>query len=112
MRIRAVTPGLRKSLTLEMIARSAAIALTFLAFGVCASASQATSRVSVQMIGCGSCSSRSLGITLWDESQGIEVPPKVVNWTARGAILSIAPGYYRVSLRTAKCSGERYLAVL
>ncbi len=95
-----------------MTARSVAVLLAFLALGTCASATQMRSRVSVQMIGCVSCNSRSLGITLWDQAQGVEVRPAIVNWTHDGAVLSIPPGYYRVWLRTTACRGDGYLAVL
>jgi len=76
----------------------------------------ALARVTVLFTSCKECSARAAGISLRGAESNAPIIPDVIERRRDRLVLSVKPGYYRVSTwiasPTENCQGERFLAVL
>lgn len=94
-----------------MTARSIILSLALLSMGVWPGGG-GTVRVTVHLIGCSECRSRSPGVSVWDKAQDAEIAPQVSGRNADGFVLALPPGYYRVFLRGKVCNADPFLGLL
>jgi streptogramin lyase len=83
------------------------------ATGICfATGAPRVTHAAVHFVGCSDCAAKPPSVSVWDEGINAPLTPAVSRRTAGGFDLRITKGYYDVRLRSAACSGERFLGVL
>jgi hypothetical protein len=95
-----------------MIKRYLVLGIAFMLLGVVQpSTDSGSQRVAVMLVGCDDCSSNSIKMSLWDETEHDEIPVPSKQ-SGQDLTLQLAPGYYRLFIHTPQCGGDSFVGVL